>query len=83
MASKLSDARKSLQRAKESAQERLKQLDSERRELKSSIKQLDVALKALRTDSDRRSVPSSSDVNLQKSGEQTPAGDFGDESAVN
>lgn len=44
---KLNDARRSLQRAKESAQERLKQLDDERREIKASLKSLDAALKAL------------------------------------
>ena len=44
---KLSDARRSLQRARESAQERLNQLEDERRELKSSMKSLAAALKAL------------------------------------
>ena len=44
---KLSDARRSLLRAKESAKKRLQQLDAERREIKSSLKSLDLALKAL------------------------------------
>jgi len=47
MTIKLSDARKSLERAKASAQERLVNLDQERRELKTSIKQLDTALRAI------------------------------------
>ena len=44
---KLNDARRSLLRAKESAKKRLQQLDEERREIKSSLKSLDLALKAL------------------------------------
>ena len=44
---KLNDARRSLQRAKESAKQRLQQLDEERREIKSSLKSLNAALKAL------------------------------------
>ena len=47
---KLNDACRSLIKAKESAQSRLKRLDEERRELKSSIKSLDLALKALDPD---------------------------------
>lgn len=44
---KLSDACRSLQRAKEAAMSRLEQLDEERREMKASLKSLDRALKAL------------------------------------
>lgn len=44
---KLNDACRSLMKAKESTQLRLKRLDEERRELKSSLKSLDLALKAL------------------------------------
>lgn len=44
---KLADARRSLVRAKEAAQQRLVQLENERREVKVSIKSLDAALKAL------------------------------------
>ena len=47
MASRLSDARRSLQKAKESAQSRLVELDQERREIRTSLKSLDAALKAL------------------------------------
>ena len=51
MANKLADARRSLVRAKESALERLRELENERREIKASLKTLDAALKALgRTD---------------------------------
>ncbi len=45
---KLNEARRSLERAKESAKKRLQQLDEERREIKASLKSLDAALKALR-----------------------------------
>ena len=44
---KLNDARRSLERAKESALGRLKQIEEERREIKSSVKSLNAALKAL------------------------------------
>ena len=47
MSNKLSDARRSLIRAKESAQARLQQLENERREIKASLKSLDAALKAI------------------------------------
>lgn len=47
MTSKLTDARRSLVRAKQAAQERLQQIDAERREMRASIKSLDAALKAL------------------------------------
>lgn len=42
------DARRSLQKAKESAQSHLVELDKERREIRTSLKSLDAALKALR-----------------------------------
>ena len=44
---KLNDARRSLERARESALERLRQIEEERREIKSSVKSLNAALKAL------------------------------------
>lgn len=53
MTNKLTDARRSLERAKESAQARLLQLEEERREIKASLKSLDAALRALRG-SDRK-----------------------------
>lgn len=47
MANPMTDARRSLIRAKESAMKRLEELDDERREIKASLKSLDAALKAL------------------------------------
>ncbi len=47
MAHKMNDARRSLVRAKESAVARLQEIENERREIKASLKSLDVALKAL------------------------------------
>jgi hypothetical protein len=47
MSNKLSDARRSLIRAQESTRQRLDDLESERRELKASLRSLDAALKAL------------------------------------
>lgn len=47
MANNLNDARRSLERAKELAKKRLLELDAERREIKSSLKSLDAALKVL------------------------------------
>ena len=44
---KLADARRSLQKAKQSALQRLQQLEDERNEIKSSLKSLDAALRAL------------------------------------
>ena len=44
---KLNDARRSLERARESALERLRQIEEERREIKSSVKSLNAALKVL------------------------------------
>ena len=44
---KLDEARRSLQRAKDSAKKRLEQIDLERRELKASLKSLDAAMRAL------------------------------------
>ena len=44
---KLSDAMKSLVRAKETAEARLAELENERRETKSAIKSLDAAIRAL------------------------------------
>jgi len=45
MAKHLSDARRSLVRAKEAANKRLEELEAERREVKASLKSLDAALK--------------------------------------
>lgn len=47
MANKLSDAKQSLIRAQDAAHVRLEELDAERREIKSSIRSLTAALKAL------------------------------------
>jgi hypothetical protein len=47
MANKLADARRSLIRAKESAKQRLQEIENERREIRASLKSLDAALKAL------------------------------------
>jgi hypothetical protein len=55
MANNLNDARRSLERAKELANKRLLELDIERREIKSSLKSLDAALKVL----DRSPTPKS------------------------
>ena len=54
MANKLTDAHRSLVRAKEAAKKRLEELDDERREIKASIKSLDAALKALGRQNRRR-----------------------------
>lgn len=48
---KLNDARRSLERAKESAVGRLEQLEDERNEIKASLKSLDAALRALKGNS--------------------------------
>ena len=47
MANKLADARRSLIRAKESAEQRLVEIDKERREIRASLKSLDAAIKAI------------------------------------
>ena len=47
MANKIADARRSLLRAKESAEQRLAEIDKERREIRASLKSLDAAMKAL------------------------------------
>ena len=44
---KLDEARRSLQRAKDSAKKRLEQIDLERRELKASLISLDAEMRAL------------------------------------
>jgi chromosome segregation ATPase len=65
MTNKLTDARKSLERAKEAALIRLHQLDEERKEIKASIKSLDAALKALKKPVRLKKVaerPSSNDL---------------------
>ncbi len=56
MANKLTDAHRSLVRAKEAAKKRLEELDDERREVKASIKSLEAALKALSRQNRRRAV---------------------------
>ena len=47
MANKIDDVRRSLIRAQESAKKRLEEIESERRDIKASLKSLDAALKAL------------------------------------
>jgi prefoldin subunit 5 len=47
MSNQLSDAVRSLERAKEKAVRRLEELDLERREVRASIKRLDSAIKSL------------------------------------
>ncbi len=62
---KLNDARRSLERAKESALGRLKQIEEERREIKASLKSLDAALKALR-DTKSATGPKNSNASPEK-----------------
>jgi hypothetical protein len=47
MANKIADARRSLIRAKEAAEQRLVEIDKERREIRASLKSLDAAIKAI------------------------------------
>ena len=47
MTGKLTEAQRSLVRARQAAQERLEQIDAERREIRASIRSLNAALKAL------------------------------------
>ena len=47
MANKITDARRSLIRAKEAAEQRIVVIENERREIRASLKSLDAALKAL------------------------------------
>lgn len=47
MANKLTDARRSLVRAKQAAQQRLDDLETEKREIKTTLRSLEAALKAL------------------------------------
>ncbi len=56
MANKLTNAHRSLVRAKEAAKKRLEELDDERREIKASIKSLEAALKALGRPNRRRAT---------------------------
>ena len=56
MANKLTDAHRSLVRAKEAAKKRLEELDDERREIRASIKSLEAALKALGRPNRRRAT---------------------------
>ena len=60
---KLTEARRSLENAKESALARLQQIDEERRGIKASIRSLDSALRAL-TKSGSRATDSSSKVTM-------------------
>lgn len=63
MAKCLNEARRSLERAKETAKKRLLELDIERRDIKVSLKSLDTALKALaRSDQKQPSNPSHADA---------------------
>lgn len=70
MANNLNDARKSLLKAKESAQARLEQIENERKEIKASIKSLDSALKALNKNAPRK-VSSNSQSSSVQNGEHT------------
>ena len=54
MAKKLQEAQRSLLRAKEAAEQRLVEIEDERKELRSSIKSLDAALKAISRPTGRR-----------------------------
>ena len=56
MAKHLSDARRSLLRAKEAANKRLEELEAERREVKASLKSLDAALKLFARSSTKEKV---------------------------
>ena len=56
MANKIADARRSLIRAKESAEQRLIEIDQERREIRASLKSLDAAIKALNGSNRRQAV---------------------------
>jgi hypothetical protein len=56
MANKIADARRSLIRAKESAEQRLVELDKERREIRASLRSLDAAIKALGGSNKARAV---------------------------
>ena len=56
MANKLTDAHRSLVRAKEAAKKRLEELDDERREIRASLKSLEAALKALSRQNRRRAT---------------------------
>ena len=47
VANKLTDARRSLVRAKQAAQQRLEDIENEKREIKASLRSLEAALKAL------------------------------------
>jgi hypothetical protein len=47
MANRIADARRSLIRAREAAEQRLVEIENERREIRASMKSLDAALKAL------------------------------------
>ncbi|MCA9196007.1 MAG: hypothetical protein KDA87_00655 [Planctomycetales bacterium] len=54
MTGKLTEAQRSLVRARQAAQERLEQIDNERREIRASIRSLNAALKALTKPKRRR-----------------------------
>ncbi len=58
MPKNLNEARRSLERAKESAQKRLLELENERRDIKASVKSLDAALRALSRSDQRQSTDS-------------------------
>jgi len=59
---KLADARRSLEKAKRSALERLQQIEDERNEIKSSLKSLDAALRALQGNSTKKKRKQTSTV---------------------
>ncbi len=61
MANKLTDARRSLVRAKQAAQQRLEDLENEKREIKASLRSLEAALKALSKTTQRKPSPKPED----------------------
>ena len=69
---KLADARRSLEKAKRSALERLQQIEDERNEVKSSLKSLDAALRALQGNSTKKKrKPKSTDEQFSEIVDQT------------
>ena len=77
---KLHDARRSLERAKEAANKRLEQLDIERRELKTSVKSLNAALKALDSSKSNRPSTKPSAIDFTPLGESNRTGSLNEES---
>lgn len=61
MANKLTDARRSLVRAKQAAQQRLEDIENEKREIKASLRSLEAALKALSKTTQPKTAPKQED----------------------